>query len=126
MKKNKSNTPRHKRLSRDGRLNAARHWIPKYEGKNLVRGYSKHFAVDLLGAVKELQMLGIHVDESYIFKLKQSYEAQRKYKEKLKRKKAENEWIESFEDEEFCFYVNYIEDDESYDEASADDDSIPF
>ena len=36
--KKKSNSPRHKRLNRDSRLQAAKHWIPKYEGENIKIG----------------------------------------------------------------------------------------
>ena len=41
----KSKCPRHKRMNRAERLQAAKHWLPKYEGKSIVRGYSKHFGV---------------------------------------------------------------------------------
>ncbi|MBP1971557.1 hypothetical protein J2Z83_003708 [Virgibacillus natechei] len=69
-RKNNSSTPRHKRLKRSSRLQAARHWIPKYEGKDLVKGYSKHFAVNKFCAVKELEMLGHTFKGTYKQKLK--------------------------------------------------------
>ena len=52
-------------MTRRSRLQAARHWIPIYKGKNLVRGYAKWFGVDLWCAVLELRMLGVEVDPAY-------------------------------------------------------------
>lgn len=50
-------------MKRESRLQSARAWIAKYEGKNIVKGYSKWYGVDLLCAINELRMLGIQVDE---------------------------------------------------------------
>lgn len=58
----KSLPPRRKRMTRRGRLDAARHWLPKYTGKNVVRGYAKWFDIDLGCALKELQVLGVALD----------------------------------------------------------------
>ncbi len=67
--KKTSNTPRYKRLNRVSRLSAAKHWIAKYEGKNIVKGYSKHFGVDKLCAARELELIGYRIDTEYINKL---------------------------------------------------------
>ncbi len=40
-KKRKSSIPKHKRMKRDDRLRTAEHWLPKYEGKDIIKGYSK-------------------------------------------------------------------------------------
>ena len=53
-------------MKRQARLESAKHWIPKYEGKSLVRGYVKHFAVDQLCAIMELRLLGIEISAKYI------------------------------------------------------------
>jgi hypothetical protein len=60
-----SSCPRHKRLNRTSRLQAAEKWLEKYTGKNIVRGYRKHFGVNLLCAALELQALGYVVSETY-------------------------------------------------------------
>lgn len=66
-KKPMPNQPRRcKRLGRSARLGAAKGWLPTYEGKNLVRGYRRRFGVDLVCAIKELGLLGIKLDASYI------------------------------------------------------------
>lgn len=58
--------PRRLRMKRCGRLASARHWMPTYEGKNIVRGYARWFGVDHLCAVKELRILGVTVDPAYV------------------------------------------------------------
>ena len=103
-KKKKSNIPRHKRMKKPARLQAARSWIPKYEGKNLVRGYSKHFAVDKLCAIKELQSLGIDIDPEYIKQLKETYRAQEKARKLRKQKKEQEEELMKYSDSDETFY----------------------
>ena len=107
MKKQNKNfgIPRHKRLKRDSRLVAAKAWITEYDGKNLVKGYSKHFAVDKLCAVKELTLLGYKIEAEYVTQLKQSLEDQKKLIEK--RKKLS---VSIYDDYEFVFWE--YEDDE--------------
>lgn len=87
--KRKSKLPRHKRMKREARLQSAKHWIPKYEGKNIVRGYSKHYNVNKLCAIKELKILNIEIDEDYMKNLKRSLEAQKKARQERKRRKEE-------------------------------------
>lgn len=53
-------------MRRAARLQSARSWLEKYEGKNVVRGYRKRFGVDLACADRELQMLGIQFDRSVV------------------------------------------------------------
>ncbi len=68
--------PRHKRLSRQARLQAAPYWMAKYSGSNLLRGYRKHFGVDFECALKELTVLGITFDPQYISQCRQSLQGQ--------------------------------------------------
>lgn len=107
MKRN--NTPRHKRLNREGRLHAAKLWLRTYNGKNIVRGYSKHFAIDLLGAVRELEMIGISIDDNYKKQLRADLKNKIRRKELIKQKKALDEHnITPFYSE----YMVELEDDE--------------
>lgn len=103
-KKNKPNTPRHTRLKRSGRLQAAKHWIPKYEGENIVKGYAKHFAVDKICAVKELEMLGYTIKDTYKQELKDA--EMQKQREAEKQKQEEDFWIDD-SDETFVFIAGY-------------------
>lgn len=59
-------------MTRRGRLEAARHWLPKYAGKNVVRGHAKWYGVDLGCALKELQMLGVALDPVYVAQLRKT------------------------------------------------------
>ena len=63
----------HKRTRpRPARLQAARHWIPTYTGKNIVKGYKKKFSVDILAAIRDLQELGIDISPEYIASVENS------------------------------------------------------
>ncbi|MFD1849068.1 hypothetical protein [Oceanobacillus bengalensis] len=110
-KKQNTNTPRHKRLNRPRRLDAAKHWIPKYPGKNLVNGYSKHFAVNKLCAVRELEMIGYNFDDNYKQKLKDAElqkQIQTERRKEAKRQQFEEElWEDS--DETFAFIAGYTD-----------------
>lgn len=95
VRRKRSITPRHKRMKRASRLQAAPHWIPKYEGKNLICGYSKHFAVDPLCAIKELQMLGVEIPAERIAQVRatvlQKHRQRARKKEREKQKEREKE-----------------------------------
>jgi len=69
-----------KSMKRPSRLQSAKHWIPTYEGKNIVRGYRKHYGVSLLCAATELKMLEIEVSDKYIEDLKRNEENKRNSK----------------------------------------------
>lgn len=97
-RKNNSNVPRHKRLKRDSRLQAAKFWIPKYDGQNLVKGYSKHFGVDKLSAVKELTLLGYTISEEYVKQLKRSLEVQIRINQKRKELRKDKYKVDIDED----------------------------
>lgn len=91
-------------MKRPSRLQAARCWIPKYDGSNLVKGYSKHFGVDKLCAVNELTLLGYKIDEGYVKQLKQSLENQRRINENRKRLREEKQRLEIYGDYEDNFW----------------------
>lgn len=52
--------PRRKRMKRSNRLQAAKHWVPTYNGKNIIRGYQNWFGVDFQCAVHELTCCKTH------------------------------------------------------------------
>jgi hypothetical protein len=56
------NTPRRKRFKRAQRLASAPQWLPTYTGKDIVKGYRKHYGVDWQTAFTELEMLGVAID----------------------------------------------------------------
>ena len=53
-------------MKRAARLQAARHWIPTFNGQSVVRSYARWFGVDLRCALKELQLLGVGLDPRYV------------------------------------------------------------
>jgi hypothetical protein len=102
-KRKHPSTPRRKRLTRRGRLDAAPAWMAKYEGKNLVKCYSKHFAVDKLCALKELEMLGVTFSQEYVSQVKRNVEDQIKAGQERKRKRKEQEEINLYPDSDWYF-----------------------
>ena len=62
-------------MKRPARLQSAKKWIDTFEGKNLLRGYCRHFAVDWRCAAIELARLGVKLDPEYV-KKREASEAQ--------------------------------------------------
>lgn len=104
VKKKRLNTPRHKRLKRESRLQAASHWISKYEGESIVKAYSRHFAVNKLCAIKELQMLGHKIDTEYIEALVATVECERRTKEFKREVELEKKALEVYLESDDIFY----------------------
>jgi len=138
--KHKPLPPRHKRLTRQGRLHAAKTWLRSYPGKNIAQGYRKHFGVDSLCAIRELRLLGVAIDPAYERAVLAASRAQNK-----KCKREENFLISEETFYGFAFIAGYtdggapygitIEEARfftdaglSYSEAAPDtwDDEIPF
>lgn len=110
-KKKHPQTPRRKRMKREGRLQSARGWIPTYEGNDLVRGYSRWFGVDRLTAVVELKQLGVpnleerEAHERKCVELRAKQNARRK--EKRREREAEEELFFSDSDDTFAYIAGY-------------------
>ncbi|WP_153798371.1 hypothetical protein [Foetidibacter luteolus] len=94
---------------RKERLNLAMKWMPTYSGKNIVKGYSKKFGVDLICAIKELRMLGIEITEQYETAVRQSLAARGRQKQEKAQAKSIVEPADSeIEcDENFAFIAGY-------------------
>lgn len=103
-KKIKSNTPKSRRMKREGRIKVAKYWIPKYEGKNIIKSYSKHFEVKKLCAIKELEMPGYNFKPEYIIQVKESLKAQEKLKQEHKLRKKQSENLNDYIDYNETFY----------------------
>jgi hypothetical protein len=109
-RKKKPLPPRHKRMKRPARLQAARVWLAKYPGKNVVKAYRKHFAVDILCALIELPRLGIKLDPEYVERVRSSeqsrIEARRRERERKKAAATPAEFDED-SDETFAYIAGY-------------------
>lgn len=97
-----------KLLNRTKRLKLAPQWSSSYEGKNPVRGYARHFGVDLICAITEMRMLGYRVPEEYELAVNRSF-ADRSLQRKKKReaKEAAANAPDDFSDGEFAFIAGY-------------------
>jgi hypothetical protein len=103
-------------MNKEGRLQSTKKWIPEYQGNNIVKGYAKWFVVSKLGAVSELKLLGIEIDEEYILKLKKSEEElikQRKIKKELTEQKAKQDMLDL--GIPLDYYEKYLENNENDD-----------
>ena len=93
--------PKRKRYNREQRLKAAKKWIPTYEGKNLVKGYSKWFGVDKVCAITELEMLGHKIDSKY---KKQILKQHKAITDKGTKQKKE---LKPWQDRNYYYIVGY-------------------
>ena len=114
--KNKSTTPRRKRIDRKARLQTAPAWLAAFEGKNIVRSYSKWFGVDQLTASLELMMLDVELPPGTLSRLKASRTAQAamsaEHKQRLEEQLAWQEWVSNLiciDDDHYIFYEEEID-----------------
>jgi hypothetical protein len=101
-----SSTPRRKRMSRTARLQSAKHWIPTYSGRDIVKGYRKWYGVDTVCAILELRQLGVDVPETRLLEAKRTEEATSQRRREQKHHAADVDLLcES--DESFAFIAGY-------------------
>jgi hypothetical protein len=96
-------------MNRPVRLQSARHWIPAYNGKNIIRGYRKHYGVDPLCATKELEILGVRLDRNHVQQIKKTIagEAIANRRRGLEKKRRAEEALRQDSDETFAFIAGY-------------------
>ena len=103
----KTSKPRKTTPARTRRLNLAKHWIVTYTGKNIVRGYAKHYGVDLLCAITELRLLGVHVTTGYGESVKRVLTDCAVQNRKKKGLAENSNLLNDFQNEDFSFIVGY-------------------
>lgn len=111
-KKKKSNKgPRRKRMKREARLRSARDtgWVAKYQGKNIIKGYSNWFAVDLITAIKELRMLGVAIDSAREAQVRASIESLAEARKRQRAASARKKFDELYPDSDgtFAYIAGY-------------------
>lgn len=96
-------------MKREGRLQSARAWIAKYEGRNIVKGYSKWFGVDLLCAIRELRILGVNIDEERESQVKATLEGRvrARQQKRLLQEQEKLSQVYSDSDDTFAFIAGY-------------------
>jgi hypothetical protein len=94
-------------MNRAGRLQSAEHWLPTYNGKSVIRGYRKHFGVDWLCTIKELEMLGVLLDRTHVEQSNKPWRVTcgRKQLAKLEKENREELWEDS--DDSFAYVAGY-------------------
>lgn len=98
-------------MRQESRLCSARAtgWVTKYQGGNIIKGYSKWFGVDLLTAITELRMLGIQIDAAREAEVRASIEsrteARRRHREALAQKRFDELCFDA--DDTFAYIAGY-------------------
>ncbi|MBN2295288.1 MAG: hypothetical protein JXM70_22850 [Pirellulales bacterium] len=100
-RKKKPLPPRCKRMKRPGRLQSGKLWLKKYSGKNVLRGYCKHYGVDWRCALIELKQLGIHFDPKYIQQREVTEQQRAKSRKKRRHARSAGEPFESWYDYDY-------------------------
>lgn len=104
----KSKTPGRKRFTKKARLDSAKDWITKYDGKNFISGYSKWFGVDKICAIKELRTLGVIIPENLENQIIESHRRRIEQKKTVKEDKIEVfDMTINDSDENFAFIAGY-------------------
>lgn len=112
--------PRRKKYSQSARLQNAKKWAEQYHGKNLAKGYSNWFGVDLISAITELEMIGYTFKQSYKDQVKKSLIERQKPKEKRKREREKEQemnengfyYIDGYTSNGFPYGITFDEMDE--------------
>jgi len=96
-------------MNRSARLQSARFWLKTYTGKNIAAGYRKHFGIDWVCAFKELEMLGVKIDEGYKNNLLKSVvgDVAARRRRRLPPKATFDEFAD--QDENFAYIAGYTE-----------------
>jgi hypothetical protein len=96
-------------MNRSARLQSARSWLKTYTGKSVAAGYRKHFGIDWVCALKELEMLGVKIDEGYKNNLLKSVAGgvAARRRRRLQRKTTLDEFAD--QDENFAYIAGYTE-----------------
>src|SRR5882724_536570 len=109
MKRKLNKRTRRKRANKAMRLQMARQWIPTYSGNNIIRAYRKYFGVDFEAAIRELELLGVKHDPTYVSNLRSTIagEILARKRKKEERKRAQEEFDLFDQDERFAFIAGY-------------------
>lgn len=91
-------------MDRSARLQSARSWLKTYNGKNIVAGYRRHFGVDWICALRELEMLGVRMDAVYKGQILKSVEGHIAAQKRRKARRQET-YEEPFDQNEHFAYI---------------------
>lgn len=93
-------------MTRGARLQSAKHWIPSYSGRDIVRGYRKWYSVDTVCAILELSQLGVDIPETRLLQAKRTEETTAQQRRERRHHAAGSELCPD-SDENFSFIAGY-------------------
>jgi hypothetical protein len=94
-------------MTRGARLQSAKHWIPSYSGRDIVKGYRKWYGVDTVCAILELRQLGVDIPETRLSQAKRTEETTAQRRREQKRHHAADVELLLESDENFAFIAGY-------------------
>jgi len=96
-------------MDRKRRLDSAKHWLPTYKGKNIIKGYKNHYGLIWICAIKELELLGVDLDPEYVQRFKITAKNRLIARQRLKEGRKLGQEFEEFpdSDETFAFIAGY-------------------
>lgn len=98
-------------MKKESRLSSAKAngWVGKYQGKNIIKGYSNWFGVDFLTAITELRLLGVPIDSAREAEIRATIaartEARKRQREALARKRFNELYADA--DDTFAYIAGY-------------------
>lgn len=95
-------------MTREARLQSAKHWLPTYSGNSVVRGYSRWYGVSQVCAILELRILGMKVSDETLPAARKAEDAKAQMKAQmaLQRSARQNDMPED-SDEQFAHIAGY-------------------
>jgi hypothetical protein len=93
-------------MTRNARLQSAKHWIPSYSGRDIVKGYRKWYGVDTVCAILELRQLGVGIPETRLSEAKRTEQTTAQRRREQRHHAADVDLL-CDSDENFAFIAGY-------------------
>jgi hypothetical protein len=108
MKRRRDNTPRRKKLNREGRLRKAKEWIATYTQDRIIKAYARWFGVDWICALDELKLAGVRISYEEEQKILSACDArilQKRREKQLRKAKSNVTSVMNNDENEFGFDI---------------------
>ena len=97
-----------KEQRREKRLNRARKWIQTYNGTHVVRGYHRHFKLDITTAINDMEAIGaITPEQAAAFRAAEAVRIEQVRKKREERKKQDFFDLHPDSDDRFYYIAGY-------------------
>lgn len=110
-KKRKSKKKQFWGLPKEVRMEQAKSWLETYDGDHIIKAYSKVFGLNLINALKELNLVGAQISNQEREYTKELIKKRKQEKERKKEKRRNAKELYEYEDydDTFAFIAGYTE-----------------